>query len=141
MEVQMAEKIIKAVEKADETPVQKLARFDAERAEILASAKADALKKASEAVDELNALGFNYELTEKAKATSIKKGHPADAECPICTYRPRRRTTSAAIADKRRPLLSPRTSCAPAIWSEQSDQYPRRGFGGSFLEVTMRKQE
>jgi hypothetical protein len=84
--VKMADKI-KAVEKIDDlTPVQKLARLDAERAEILASAKADALQKANEAVDELNALGFHYLLCEEGEKPS-KKGEPSDAACPICLYK------------------------------------------------------
>jgi hypothetical protein len=86
MEVQLADKI-KAVEKVDDlTPVQKLARLDAERAEVLASAKADALQKANEAVGELNALGFHYLLCEEGEKPS-KKGEPSDAACPICLYK------------------------------------------------------
>jgi hypothetical protein len=88
MEVQLADKI-KPVEKVDDlSPVQKLARLDQERAEILASAKADALQKANEAVGELNALGFHYLLCEEGDTPKTsKKGEPSDAACPICLYK------------------------------------------------------
>lgn len=88
MEVTMADKIVKLSEKLDETPVQKLARLDAERAEILATAKADALQKANDAVIELNALGFHYHLSEEApKANAAKRGFPSDADCPVCKFK------------------------------------------------------
>src|ERR1700722_4007656 len=86
MEMTMPDKI-KAVEKVDDlTPVQKLARLDQERAEILASAKADALQKANEAVGELNALGFHYLLCEEGeKPTGSKKGEQT-GPCPVCKF-------------------------------------------------------
>lgn len=85
----MAEKVEKLPIKEEKlTPVQKLARLDAERAEILASAKADALQKANEAVDELNALGFHYLLCEEGtKPNGTTKGMPSDAPCPICAFK------------------------------------------------------
>src|ERR1700733_2360841 len=86
MESQMADKIDKLPIK-DLTPVQKLARLDAERAEILASAKADALQKANEAVGELNALGFHYLLCEEGEKPTSKKGAPSDAACSICSFK------------------------------------------------------
>jgi hypothetical protein len=88
MEMTMAEKI-KSTEKVEDlTPVQRLARLDAERAEILASAKGDALQKANEAVGELNALGFHYLLCEEAdQPKASTKGTPSDAPCPICTFK------------------------------------------------------
>src|ERR1700691_5839886 len=89
MEAEMAEKL-KPVDKVDDlTPIQRIAKLDAERAEIVATAKADALQKANEAVAELNALGFKYELSERnaTETVPIKKGRPADADCPICKFK------------------------------------------------------
>jgi hypothetical protein len=83
MEATMVEKATKLNEKPDETPVQKLARLDAERAEILASAKSDALQKANDAVTELNALGFQYHLSEEAQKAAMTKGKPV-GPCSIC---------------------------------------------------------
>ena len=87
MEITMADKIVKTSEKVDETPVQKLARLDAERAEILASAKADALQKATDAVSELNALGFQYRLTEEAEKKLTVNHAPSDKPCTICGFK------------------------------------------------------
>lgn len=88
MEVpRMAEKVEKLPIK-DLTPVQKLARLDAERAEILATAKADALQKANEAVEELNLLGFHYLLCEEGdqpKGATSGKGFP-NGICSICKF-------------------------------------------------------
>jgi hypothetical protein len=89
MEVLMADRVEKLPVKDDKmTPVQLLAKLDAQRAEILATAKADALQKANEAVDELNALGFHYRLSEEGdKPAGTKRGEPADVPCPICTFK------------------------------------------------------
>ena len=82
----MAEKI-KPTEKVDDlTPVQRLAKLDAERAEILASAKADALQKANEAVDELNALGFHYLLCEEGEKPNGSKKGEQTGPCPVCKF-------------------------------------------------------
>jgi hypothetical protein len=85
MEMTMVEKI-RPIEKVEDlTPVQRLAKLDAERAEILASAKADALKKANEAVAELNLLGFHYLLCEEGEKPSSKKGEQT-GPCPVCKF-------------------------------------------------------
>jgi hypothetical protein len=85
----MADKVEKLPIKDEKlTAVQRLAKLDAERAEILASAKADALQKANEAVEELNALGFHYHLyDEDEKPNATTKGMPADAPCVICGFK------------------------------------------------------
>lgn len=84
MEVGMVDKIEKTGEKL--SPVMMLAKLDAERSKILESAKADALEKANEAVSELNALGFHYQLTEEVpKANGTKRGEPS-GECSICKF-------------------------------------------------------
>jgi hypothetical protein len=86
--VKMAEKI-KPAEKVDDlTPVQRLAKLDAERKELFDGLKSDALQKANEAVTELNALGFHYLLCEEGtKTNGSTKGTPSDAACPICTFK------------------------------------------------------
>lgn len=82
----MPEKI-KPTEKVDDlTPVQRLAKLDAERAEILASAKADALQKANEAVNELNALGFHYLLCEEGEKPNGSKKGEQTGPCPVCKF-------------------------------------------------------
>jgi hypothetical protein len=44
------------------TTLQQIKKLDEERKKLLESAKADALARAEEAINELTALGFDYEL-------------------------------------------------------------------------------
>ena len=46
------------------TVLQQIKKLDEERAKILEGAKNDALARAQEAINELTALGFDYELAE-----------------------------------------------------------------------------
>jgi hypothetical protein len=78
-----------------QTALQQIKKLDEERANLLQSAKVDALARAEEAVNELLALGFEYELTEcgaKQKAKPRKAGarkaidHTPKGMCPICEY-------------------------------------------------------
>ena len=61
--------------------------------QILETAKTDALAKANEAVEGLNALGFKYALTDltpkpKAKATTTgNKREPSGNECGYCHFK------------------------------------------------------
>jgi hypothetical protein len=86
--VKMADKI-KPVEKVDDlTPVQRLAKLDAERQELFDALKADALQNATEAVNDLNLLGLHFMLVEEGEKTNgSTKGTPSDAACPICTFK------------------------------------------------------
>jgi hypothetical protein len=79
------------------TTIQQIQKLDQVRARLVETAKADALTRAQEAVDELTALGFEYELTEigkehkparKARATAArtKIDHRPRGTCPICEY-------------------------------------------------------
>ena len=78
------------------TALQQIKKLDEERTKLLESAKADALARAEEAINELTALGFAYELVEPTRETAprktktVRKGlvpdhHPKGA-CPICEY-------------------------------------------------------
>jgi hypothetical protein len=77
------------------TTLQQLKKLDEERTKLLEGAKADALARAEEAINELIALGFAYELAEPArttarKPTTARKGsapdHHPKGTCPICEY-------------------------------------------------------
>jgi hypothetical protein len=89
MEMRMGEKVEKLPVREEKlSPVQRLAKLDQERAEILATAKGEALQKANEAVDELNALGFHYLLCEEGdQPKNSKKGEPSDAPCVLCGFK------------------------------------------------------
>src|SRR5205807_7003294 len=78
-----------------QTLIQQIKKLDEERAKLLERAKADALARAEEAINELTALGFDYELTEPAretarKARTVRNGlvpdHHPKGTCPICEY-------------------------------------------------------
>ena len=55
-----------------QTALQQIKKLDEERTKLLESAKAAALARAEEAINELTALGFDYELVEPARATARK---------------------------------------------------------------------
>lgn len=70
--------------------LQKLKQLDAEREKLLSTAKHDALKKAEAAVDELNDLGFHYELREQGtRPATARQGTrtPKDEPCAICNFK------------------------------------------------------
>ena len=87
MELTMAEKL---------TTLQQIKKLDEERAKLLESAKTDALTRAKEAINELTALGFAYELVEPVGKTTSRKtrtarkaptpDHHPRGMCPICEY-------------------------------------------------------
>ena len=69
--------------------LQQLKQLDQQRATLIEGAKKEALQKAQEAVDELNALGFSYRLTEGGKRTSVRKGtrQVKDEPCKVCNFK------------------------------------------------------
>jgi len=75
--------------------LQQLKKLDEERAKLLESAKNDALTRAEEAINELVALGFDYEIVEPARGAARKMrtarkasapDHHPKGTCPICEY-------------------------------------------------------
>jgi|HubBroStandDraft_4_1064222.scaffolds.fasta_scaffold1722961_1 hypothetical protein len=46
----------------DKTAIQRIQELDRERAELFEQAKEEALRRATQAVDDLNALGLDYRL-------------------------------------------------------------------------------
>ena len=106
MELMMAEKL---------TTLQQIEKLDEERAKLLENAKADALARAEEAVNELTALGFDYELVEPARETARKTrtarkvlapDHRPKGTCPICAYatKPPHDRRSHKSQQKKRPF-------------------------------------
>jgi len=70
--------------------LEELKALDKQRSKLLEGAKAEALEKAQKAVEELNALGFHYSLSEGTakgkRATGIKRAMKDEA-CPICKFK------------------------------------------------------
>ena len=75
---------------SEKSAIERIKELDEERARLFEQAKEEALKKATEAIAELNALGLDYRLTHgtgKAKsATAETSGTAKDAPCPICKF-------------------------------------------------------
>lgn len=70
--------------------LERLKQLDEERSSILEVAKEEALELANQAIQALNALGFNYRLTGgSGRSSGPRKGtRQANAErpCPICGF-------------------------------------------------------
>jgi len=82
--VKMADKIKPTIE--DLTPAQQIEKHKSQIAEIAATIKEEALRKANEAIAELKAIDLNYVFCEEGVKPS-KKGEQSDAACPICLYK------------------------------------------------------
>jgi len=74
--------------------LEKLRALDEQRAMLLEGAKSEALKKANDAIDELNELGFQYHLGESGESTKSATGRKVqskrqqkDMPCPICNFK------------------------------------------------------
>jgi hypothetical protein len=78
--------------------LEKLKALDAQRAQLLEGAKQEALDQAEKAVAELNELGFQYTLTERASTTlparaprktasQAPKRQARDVPCAVCHFK------------------------------------------------------
>ena len=77
----------------DKTAIQRIQELDRERAELFERAKEEALRRATQAVEDLNALGLNYRLvTGAAPANKSASKKPAES--------------GSTGADKKRPTRS-----------------------------------
>ena len=63
-----------AVKTEKQTTMERVQELDAERAKIIADAKSAALAMAQEAVAELNALGFRYDLVDGSGPIRKRRG-------------------------------------------------------------------
>ena len=75
---------------AEKSAIQRIKELDDERAKIFDQAKQEALEKAKEAVNQLNALGLHYTLADGAEKKTkgrISTRSIKQATCPICEFR------------------------------------------------------
>jgi len=79
----------------DKSAIQRIKELDEERARLFEQAKEEALRRATEAVEDLNALGLNYRLVSGTAPTGNKVAGKKPQE------------TGVAGADKKRPVRSP----------------------------------
>ena len=75
------------------TTIEKIKKLREEEAKLVETAKAEALAKTTEGIEELKALGFDYELTEPTQTKAPRKAgtrkaidHTPKGTCPICEY-------------------------------------------------------
>ena len=60
------------IKMTDKTPIQRIKELDQERATLFEHAKEEALRRANQAVEDLNALGLNYRLVMGAAPAASK---------------------------------------------------------------------
>jgi hypothetical protein len=77
----------------DKTPIQRIKELDEERATLFEQAKEEALRRANQAVEDLNALGLNYRLVTGAAPENKPAG--------------KKPLAGGVAADKKRPARSP----------------------------------
>ena len=73
----------------DKSPIERIKELDAERAKLFDQAKEEALRKATEAVSDLIALGLTYSLTNgdvKESGEKRAKKTSRAAVCPVCGF-------------------------------------------------------
>ena len=76
---------------AEKSAIERIRELDLERANLFEQAKEEALKKATDAISDLMALGLDYQLTNgpaKPAKTGTEKvlGTAKDVPCPICEF-------------------------------------------------------
>ena len=82
----------------DKTAIQRIKELDEERATLFEQAKEEALRRANQAVEDLNALGLNYRLVTGAAPAGKA---PAGSKSPV------KKPQEAGIADKKRAARPP----------------------------------
>jgi hypothetical protein len=58
---------------SDKSSIQRIKELDQERAALFEQAKEEALRRATQAVEDLKALGLNYRLAEPGTAAAANK--------------------------------------------------------------------
>ena len=97
------------------TILEQLKKLDEQRNQLLDNAKTELLKKAEDAISELNQLGFNYRLTQGESGGTKKKtgaSKPAaERHCDVCdmnghdarahrNQNPKKKFTAKELAEK-----------------------------------------
>ena len=80
---------------SDQSAIQRIKELDRERATLFEQAKEEALRRANQAVEDLNALGLKYRLVSDTASNENK----------IAGKKPQQ--AGSAGADKKRPTRSP----------------------------------
>jgi vacuolar-type H+-ATPase subunit H len=81
---------------SENSAIQRIKELDQERAALFEQAKEEALRRANQAVEDLNALGLKYRLISNTAADQNKSAGKGKAQ-----------ETGTPGADKKRPVRSP----------------------------------
>ena len=72
------------------SPLERINQLDQERAQLIASAKEEALGRANSAIADLHTLGFSYRLVEggRGERRASPRGTRAvrNTACPVCKF-------------------------------------------------------
>lgn len=84
METNMVDKVVKLPDRDDLSPVERLAKVNAERASLFATIREEALKRIEGAIKDLAEVDAFYELVEKRNAPQ----HRASSQkaCSTCKF-------------------------------------------------------
>lgn len=71
------------------TALEQIKKLDDQKNKLRDQAKHEGLSRAMEAIEEVNALGYNYSISERASAGRGRGGvrQKKDAPCPICKFK------------------------------------------------------
>jgi hypothetical protein len=67
--------------------LDEIRKLDDRRSKLLDEAKEEALQRVNEAISDLNALGFNYRILQKASVGRSAGRRNSDNPCPICEFK------------------------------------------------------
>jgi len=72
------------------TALEQIKKLDDQKNKLRDQAKMEGLTRAEEAIEEVNALGYNYSISERAPAGRGARGgvrQKKDLPCPICKFK------------------------------------------------------
>jgi hypothetical protein len=70
------------------TALEQIKKLDDQKNKLRDQAKMEGLARAHEAIEEVNALGFNYSIGERAAGRGrVGVRQKKDAPCPICKFK------------------------------------------------------
>ena len=71
------------------TALEQIKKLDDQKNKLRDQAKMEGLTRAHEAIEEVNSLGYNYSISERASSGRGRSGvrQKKDAPCPICKFK------------------------------------------------------